>query len=507
MTFPSEGVCTPQMSEVYVPEGAATAGQEFGGAPEAATVSGGERPPWGLRALMKAGGAAPSTNRGANRHDPPDRLGSAGEPNRYAPNLDVLVLDAAARQALVTVRSLGRRNMSVGAMDTIRYAPAFSSRWCKTRFSYPAGHGTAAYLAVLEGALDSTDAPLVIPSHDGTIALLREHRDALERRVRIALAGEAALSIAVNKARTLAVAKELGIPMPQSLRITRPSELPAALDAIGLPAVVKPCESWVGGDGYGARFVPRLVTSADEAGRVFSDLALRGGDALLQEFVGGRREAVSLLYANQTVYARFAQWAQRTVPPLGGDSVLRQSVPVPHDIGDAAERLIRAIDLEGYSEVEFRRDAAGTPYLMEINPRLSASVEIAVRSGVDFPFLLWQWATGGPIDRVDRYRTGGWMRYLGGDVRGTLQTIYQRGRPGIPAPGRAALDFASAFLRPMSYDYLDWQDLLPALHATASFFRRTLTQVLRQENSTFTRDLHGQGADTDTSAASAPRTT
>jgi hypothetical protein len=59
--------------------------------------------------------------------------------------------------------------------------------------------------------------------------------------------------------------------------------------------------------------------------------------------------------------------------------------------GEQAERLIREIDLEGYSEVEFRRDGNDIPYLMEINPRLSASVEIAVRCGVDFPHLLYQW--------------------------------------------------------------------------------------------------------------------
>src|SRR6202023_1089385 len=90
------------------------------------------------------------------------------------------------------------------------------------------------------------------------------------------------------------------------------------------------------------------------------------------------------------IYARFAQWAKRTDPPLGGTSVLRQSIPIPPDIGDQAERLVIEIELEGYSEVEFRRDNGGIPYLMEINPRLSASVEIAVRSGVDFPYLLYQ---------------------------------------------------------------------------------------------------------------------
>src|SRR6266705_667592 len=299
------------------------------------------------------------------------------------PAVDVLVLDAGTRQSLVTVRSLGRRNLSVAAMETFRNAPAFSSRWCKARFVCRAGYATDTYLRDLEATLDRTEAPLVIPSHDGTIALLRQHRERLERRVIVAA----------------------------------PEDIPGALKEIGLPAVMKPCESWVGSDGRGARVVTRLVTTPREAARVFAELTRFGGATLFQQFVGGRREALSLIYSDGEFYARFAQWAQRTVPPLGGDSVLRQSIPVPKDIGDQAERLVREIDLEGYSEIEFRGDRAGRPVLMEVNPRLSASVEIAVRSGVDFPFLLWQWASGVPIDRVERYRTGGWMRYLGGGVR------------------------------------------------------------------------------------------
>ena len=69
---------------------------------------------------------------------------------------------------------------------------------------------------------------------------------------------------------------------------------------------------------------------------------------------------------------------------------------------DAAERLIEACDLDGYSEIEFRRDAQGRPRLMEINPRLSASVEIAVRARVDFPMLLYGWAVGRRCNRCAR---------------------------------------------------------------------------------------------------------
>ena len=184
-----------------------------------------------------------------------------------------------------------------------------------------------------------------------------------------------------------------------------------------------------------------------------------------------------MLYADGDVYARFAQWAKRTSPPLGGNSVLRQSIAIPPDAGSYAESLVRDINLEGYCEVEFRRDAAGVPYLMEINPRLSASVELAVRAGVDFPYLLYQWASGGPIERVAGYRIGSWMRHLGGDITTTLAALRQRGRPGITPPVRTVWDFGISFLRPMAYDYLQRTDLRPAVRATTTFARDAIRSL------------------------------
>jgi len=139
---------------------------------------------------------------------------------------------------------------------------------------------------------------------------------------------------------------------------------------------------------------------------------------------------------------------------------------------------VREINLEGYSEVEFRRDGAGIPYLMEINPRLSASVEIAVRAGVDFPYLIYQWASGGPIEKVDGYRTGGWMRYLGGDIKRLIPALGERGRPGGTPPAQTLLDFGFSFFRPMGYDYVDWTDRLPAVRATMGFTRVAMRRLV-----------------------------
>jgi glycosyltransferase involved in cell wall biosynthesis/predicted ATP-grasp superfamily ATP-dependent carboligase len=393
--------------------------------------------------------------------------------------LDALVLDAGLRQSLVALHSLGQRNRSVGAVEITGRAPAFSSRWCRQAFICPAEHGTDAYRAYLDNLLDRTGARVLIASHDGTIALLRQHRAYLEQRVRLALASERALSIAVSKERTLEVAKRLGIRVPRSFAVHNVSEIAAALQRIGFPAVVKPVESWIPDVDGGVRLTLQVVTTAEEARKAVVEQTRLGGSCLFQQVLSGRREAVMLFYANGQIHARFAQWAKRTCPPFGGESVLRQSIAVPDDTGFQAEQLVREIGLEGYSEVEFRRDSNGVPYLMEINPRLSASVEIAVRSGVDFPYLLYQWASGEPIDKVDTYSVGGWMRHLNGDIITTLTTVRQPRRPGTPSAFSTVLGFCLSFLRPMDYDYLHWKDPLPAVRATANFTRNALKKLMR----------------------------
>src|SRR5439155_19173856 len=170
-----------------------------------------------------------------------------------------------------------------------------------------------------------------------------------------------------------------------------------------------------------------LVTTPDEARRAVEELTSFGGTALFQQFLSGRRESLSFFYANGEIYARYAFWGKRTNPPLGGIYVLRQSIAFPPDTGEQAEHLVREIELEGYSQVEFRRDSVGKPYLMEINPRLNMGIEVAVRAGIDFPYLLYQWATEQPIERVTNYRVGGRMRYLGGDMAATIAAVQQRG--------------------------------------------------------------------------------
>src|SRR5258707_13480376 len=125
---------------------------------------------------------------------------------------DALVLDGRLRQSLATGRSLGSRGLRVAVLETSDSAgvPAFSSRWCQQRFSCPASQGTEAYLTYLEQLLDRTDAPVLIASSDATIALIRRHREQLERRGGDSLARGPPLGNVINKGEKWGVFRAFG---------------------------------------------------------------------------------------------------------------------------------------------------------------------------------------------------------------------------------------------------------------------------------------------------------
>lgn len=400
------------------------------------------------------------------------------KPASLATRQEAVILDAGQRQALVAVRQLGKSGVGVVAVDGDASAPGLGSRWCSSGVVVPEfALSPHAYVESVLAACAEHGARSLVPCLDGSIEALRRRRDEVERVVGLALAREDALAVAVDKTRTLSLARSLGLRVPQGFCVSDLGAAAGALEEVGLPAVLKPTRSWVQGDGVGKRISPKVATSHREALDLVDAMLRDGVDVLVQEWLGGDREALSFVYASGRFWARFAQRADRTFPPLGGNSVMRESITLPPDITGAAERLVAELDLEGYSEVEFRRDQSGRAALMEINPRLSASVEIAVRAGVPFPRLLHEWASGQALTETSGYVTGLRMRWLGGDLLHLKSVLSHPNRPDAPSRRRALATFAADFTRPLGYDYVDRSDLRPALLAAAGMARRAARRL------------------------------
>ncbi len=414
--------------------------------------------------------------RAEHREQPPQLVHMADRSDNEPANtttgtgqgLHVLLLDAEHRQSLAAMRVLSRAGLRVGAAACAPeawWAPSLRSRFCALRATLPDyGVDAEAYAGAVVRLLDDHPSPLLIPASDGAIRALRLKRSEIERRTALPLASEAALDIAISKTRTLDVASKLGIAVPRSVPINDLADIAPAMREVGCPAVVKPYESWVERDGRGVRLSPNVVHTVDEAKEVFAHVLEEGGHALIQELLPGRREAVTVMYADGQFCARLAQVSYREWPVLGGASVLCETIPLLPDITEYAERLVRGIDLEGCSMVEFRRDREGRPVLMEVNPRMGGSVALAISAGVNFPRLLYDWKINGSLSPIGSYRVGARLRWLAGDVWNLKCAFEMQGHPDIPSRLSALTTFLSDFIRPGNrIDGLDVSDLRPVI--------------------------------------------
>lgn len=369
---------------------------------------------------------------------------------------DALVLDLDTRAGLAIARAFGRHGLrvAVGARDG--RASGMRTRYAARRFTLPAPeHDFSAYADAIVRAVHECPVDAILPSIDSSVLALHRRRIELGPHAAPAIGTARALEVAISKPRTLELAGRLGIPAPRSLAAVTQDDVVAAVRDLGFPAVIKPDESWRDEGGGGERLSPVLVTNDAELAE-----ARQLAPALVQELAPGVRETIKLFRVDGRVVARFAMRIDRTWPALGGSSVVRESIEPPRDALERGERLVDAMGLDGYSEVEFRRGRDGEPLLMEVNPRLSQSIEVALRAGVDFARMQLEWARGGRVEPVARYRTGVRVGWLAGDARlgpGGLRD-YARGRTALEG---LALD-----------------DPLPVAGAVAFTLRRLGTRAL-----------------------------
>jgi biotin carboxylase len=331
--------------------------------------------------------------------------------------LDALVLDLDTRAGLCATRQLGRGGYRLAVAAREPGASGLATRYALSRTVLPdPAVDFGEHVAALMALLREQPADVAIPSIDSSLEALQRNRDAIGRLTAPALGSPEAVDVALSKERTLEVARELGLATPRSLLVSSPDELEAAVAEMGMPCVLKPVTSWrplgIGGE----RLSPEIVADGADVRRLGAAMAREDAPVLVQELAPGERETIKLFRHQGRVLARLAIVIDRTWPPLGGSSVMRRTT-VPSETLDLAEKLVAAIGLDGYSEVEFRRDARGRPLVMEVNPRLSQSLELATRAGVDFPRMQLEWARGGSIPTPPAPVIGLRVGWLAGDLR------------------------------------------------------------------------------------------
>jgi len=383
----------------------------------------------------------------------------------------VLILDASQRSALAVTRSLGKQGVPVITAEEALETLAGCSRYSNRFFTYPSPRlHPERFIEVLAGLVKEQRIDILLPMTELTTMLLLTHLDTFPGTI-MPFPEMSQVDALANKNTLMRTAESLGIPVPHTFYVDDPATLPDLQDALPFPAVLKPGRSWLRLQNQWQRAAVKFPDNPLILKKIIkSDPAYQAHPYMIQERVAGQGQGVFALYDRGKPLAFFAHRRLREKPPTGGVSVLSESIAVDPRLKSYARTLLDNAGWHGIAMVEFKVDADGTPYLMEINTRFWGSLQLAIDAGVDFPWLLYQMASGTPLETVTDYKTGIRLRWLLGDLDNLYLTLKDR-RYSLKTKLGAVLNFLTPASFRTRHEVNRWGDMGP--------FRYELTHYLR----------------------------
>jgi len=359
--------------------------------------------------------------------------------------MSAIVTNAKNRIAYTVVRSLGGKGIPVYTADFVPLSMSFASRFSKGHFIYPSPfRDRAGFIASIVQNVRRLKADVLIPVFEETF-LLSKYKDEITRHVRMAVPDYDQVLTAHNKDRWMPLAESLGVPVPRTFAAAELRKAGPKAAALPYAVLVKPYQG-------GGAWRPWERFS-------------------VQEKINGTVHCGAMLFSRGELKAHVVYRQLRDLPFTGGQATLRVSVDDPVAVGHL-RRLLERLAWHGICQADFIVDeATGTPYLIDINPRLWGSLVQGIASGVDFPYLLYTLARDGDTRRVDGFSKGVVTRWVWGDLRTFPEALKSAGdRMGF------LREYFRLFGGKIAFDDLSLRDPLPFFTFGLDFLAKMVGQ-------------------------------
>ncbi|HET9364061.1 MAG TPA: ATP-grasp domain-containing protein, partial [Candidatus Angelobacter sp.] len=393
-----------------------------------------------------------------------------------------LVLDGHSRAALETLQSLGRAGVQVDVAAEGADCLAFHSHYAVNKLQQPSQSCLSDFHTWLREQDQKRNYEMIVPATEASLLGLRALAEDDPLRRKAVLPANHALDIALDKEKTRFLAKELDVLVPQSTLISSVvAEIGEIEQCTQFPLVLKPTHSKIivaGELRTLAAVVVRNETQRQEQLRRW----LPYTPVLQQQYVQGRGVGAEFLFDRGKKVWHFVHERVHEYPLSGGASSYRRSMGPPDALLRDAEKLLTSLNWHGVAMVEFKMNASGQYWLMEINPRLWGSLALSLDAGVNFPLGLFQLACGELPQPQPNYK----LVYTR-DFRTDLDWL----KANLMADPQDQLLLTQSrtfslleLLRPLtgreSWDHFDWGDLGITLRILGSAFSDQLRPVARR---------------------------
>ena len=287
------------------------------------------------------------------------------------------------------------------------------SRFFKKVYSDVNGGDESLYVLLEKERFD-----VLIPVSDMTVPFISKNKDVIEERfgVKCAVPDYEQVYQVDDKSRFMAFCEENDIPHPKTARLSEDT-LEIVADEVCLPALIKPDYS------VGARGITK-INSIAELQEHYPSVNQKYGSCTLQEFIENKEYYYNVMLYRDAQGKFLAYTILKIVRmyPIGAGSSACCITVENDDILQICKDCLDKLNWVGMSDFDvLQRLDNGEYKIIEINPRVPASLRAAAISGVNYPEIIANDALGIIVPEY-KYNPGKVLRYMGIDIMWLLNS-------------------------------------------------------------------------------------
>lgn len=335
----------------------------------------------------------------------------------------ILVLDGNSSQCLPLVRAFYKKGYYVTLVCPTRFSSGYFSQYINKRLIWPGiTENEEKFLQVFKDHIKKNKYKLVLGLSDASTRMLSYHKEEIEKFVKTVVPDYKYYSVAADKYLTMQFCMEENIPCPLTYEIDK-----ANYNKLDFPVVVKP-KIGVGAVGF------NIIDNLQSLDEKLPKLRKEYGELLIQEYIPNQIQYTAEVFFDKHSEMKTCVISKKTrfFPVKGGTSSCNITVE-NHEISHIAENLLKKIGWVGPANLDFVLDPRdNTPKIIEINPRIGATVKIACLAGIDISEMLINLVTGRDIKCAKVYKKKIIMRNLCLDLLWFIFSSYEDKRTTQP---------------------------------------------------------------------------
>lgn len=324
--------------------------------------------------------------------------------------MKAVIIDAQTIQSLAVSKSLKKQGFHVTLICSDKKSHGYFTRYADRKIIAPSVQNEEeAFHHFFVDFIQNEKIDVVIPMIDYSAKYLSKNKEMLEKYTNFLIPSYDIFLSAYNKNSLMKLCAEKGFPHPNTIDLAS-VEISQVENKIKFPALIKPNFS------SGARGIA-IVHNMDEVLNKLPKVLKEYGGCHLQEFIppGGHQYKVELFICNRELKNSVITDKLRFYPPQGGSTCYTKTI-WNDDLVEVCKSVALELNWEGFIDFDLIEDPRDHMVkLMEINPRVPATIKASIISGVDFIENIVDCSLKRPAKKYN-YNPGKYMRYLGMDI-------------------------------------------------------------------------------------------